>query len=250
MRLGSLNVHYDLLRVLREKRNSILLDMDVLLVQEFQSARGDWEKQQAICRSIGLWAESFGEWERDGYPNPKVCHGIAIFTRYPIIETSLLGLPRISRTMIHTQGISEERRQRLAISCTLQTREFGMVQVVNTHLDTQLTTQERLFQFSPILKIIRPDSRAIVGGDLNTDAFEWIPTRILRLPYPPRGDRSAKKIWRLAESRGLTTIFKNIQTHQWLPLQLDGIFTKGMLVKNRGICKIKGTDHRLLWIEF
>ncbi len=259
MRVGSLNVHRDLRWVLLKNVDSLLFCMDVLLVQEFQSGRDEWEDEQKICASLGGWSTHFGEWEREAYPDPNVCHGIAIFSRYPMIQTSLLRLPQITRRAIHVQGIAEERRQRLALSCVLQIPEFGPLQVVNMHLDTQLTMKERLIQFSPTLKIVHPKLRAIVGGDLNTDPFEWIPTKLIRLPYPHWSERSAKKIWRLAdakkiwrlaESQGYETIFKNVQTHQRLPLQLDGMFTKGISVKNRGVSKLKDTDHRLLWIEF
>ena len=226
-----------------------MLSLDILLVQEFQSLRGEWENQQAICRSMGSWPESFGEWEREAFPDPRICNGVVIFSRYPITEASPIHLPRITRKAIHAQGIAVERRMRVAASCTVKTRQFGALQVLNTHLDTQLTVQERISQFSPILEIARAYPQAVVGGDLNTDPFEWIATKFIRLPYLHWGKKPAENIWRLAERQGFEAIFKNAQTHQWLPLQLDGIFTRGISVKDRGICKMKGTDHRLLWIE-
>lgn len=235
LRVVSLNIHG--VRSAEEISQSLgaepeLADADLYLLQEVEEV-----DSQATIEQLGAQIGFHSLFAAAERREEGQLHGLAILSRFPLREASVIRLP-YNRLRVNT-------RCRIALAATVDA-PAGRIRAVNLHLDTRINSQKRLEQLQPILGQV--DSFAgpvILGGDFNTQDFQWVGSI---LPIP-RFRRQAKDLRRLMESRDFVTPFVDgSKTHSWAPLKLDWIFLRDLEVSGYGLEDVGISDHRALWV--
>lgn len=209
-----------------------LADADLYLLQEVEETEAERAAEDLGAR-LGMGSLFAAAETREG----GQLHGLAILSRYPLQEPSVIRLPH-NRLRVNT-------RCRIALAATVD-GPVGPVRVVNLHLDTRISAEKRLEQLSPILESARSfQGPFILAGDFNTQDFHWVGSV---LPVP-RFRFQAKQLRQQLESEGFSTPFQDgTKTHSWAPLKLDWIFTRGVAVRGHGLEAVEFSDHRALWV--
>ena len=156
LRVVSYNVHYGedvagIARALAE--NPGTRDADVLLLQEIESYPGD-RRPERLGRRLGRYAV-YAPARTKG----RGTHGIAILSRYPLRDVEVQALPQFE--------LGWGTRQRIALAATADWNGID-VRLVNVHLDTRLTRDQRFRQIRPVLDRAASYERVVIGGDMNT----------------------------------------------------------------------------------
>lgn len=215
-----------------------LADVDVVLVQEIEDhvPAEPAPRAEVLARRLGMAsvyapARALGH---GGLGN----HGLAVLSRWPIVDDVVLRLPA------HDLGWNS--RPRIALGVTIEVGGVA-VQVWNVHLDTRLAVEHRLGQLTPVLERAQAlPGLAIVGGDLNT----WAPVH-------------ADAVDRLAAAWGFatpTTALTATYPGGWgwpprPPMRLDALYSRGFAVRGAGVDRAlrcgrgRCSDHDPIWVE-
>jgi endonuclease/exonuclease/phosphatase family metal-dependent hydrolase len=166
--------------------------------------------------------------------------GLAILSRFPIEDPERIRLPRYN-LRFHT-------RCRSALSASIQSPS-GPVQLVNVHLDTRITQEQRLNQIAPLIqaKTVSP-APLIVGGDFNTANVRWM-WNVLPIPYAQDHAQAMRDMFAThgfdSPLDGVRTTFKLLG----LPLHLDWMFLKHLKTVSSGVENIDFSDHNAVWLS-
>jgi len=165
--------------------------------------------------------------------------GLAMLSRYPFERSNRTDLPRYN--------LRFNTRCRIALSAVIQ-RPAGEVRLVNVHLDTRITRQQRLLQVGSVLeKESSSAERLIVGGDFNTANVRWM-WNVFPVPYIQSHTQAVRDMFvdHGFESPldGAGTTFKMMG----LPLHLDWIFPKHLKSVASGTENIAFSDHKAVWV--
>lgn len=164
--------------------------------------------------------------------------GLAILSRYPLQDLRIHPLK--------PQNLVFRSRKRIALAATVVTPD-GPVRLVNAHLDTRINPAERLAQLGAALDdascFFGP---TVIGGDFNTNDMQWV-SNVVPIPFP---GWQASRVRILMESRGFRTPFQTRRaTFDHMGMQLDWIYTNGLIAIAHGIQPIEFSDHHAIWVR-
>jgi endonuclease/exonuclease/phosphatase family metal-dependent hydrolase len=216
-------------RVLRDLRqSSVFATADLWMLQESTAVVQD------IAAGMGMHYVYA--------PAEKLDHeetsGLAILSRYPLTGTKRVPLPRYD-LVFHS-------RCRIALSATVHA-PGGPVHVINAHLDTRITRDQRLRQAAPLLDMENSGVPIIVAGDFNTANIRWIGNL---LPVP--GQKHTEAIRDLFIESGFDSpLDSSAKTFKLfsLPLHLDWVFAKRLKSVSSGTESIDFSDHNAVWVD-
>jgi endonuclease/exonuclease/phosphatase family metal-dependent hydrolase len=236
LRVVTYNVHFgdDVARLARALASDPeIRDADVLLLQEIESYLGD-RRAEALARQLGFdMVYAPARLKRDG------THGLALLSRYPIRDVEVMTL--------HRYELGWGTRRRVAMIATLDWNGLA-VRVVNAHLDTRLTLDQRRAQILPVLERVADAPHVVVGGDMNTISclaalLPGVPICLPGLSQGPAFDRYMRGL-------GFETPFARIGGTGPLHQRLDAIFTRGFEVLAFDKADdVSVSDHVPLWAE-
>ena len=163
--------------------------------------------------------------------------GLAVLSRYPLRDASIVPLCRYD-LLWHS-------RARFALSVTAST-PAGDIRISNAHLDTRVNAADRVRQLEDALKDDRPGTARIVAGDFNTNNFYWL-FHALPLPVP---QVQTAVVRHQMEKRGFVSALRgSAATFDYLGMQLDWVFSRGLRVRESEVVPIPFSDHHALWAE-
>ena len=169
--------------------------------------------------------------------------GLAILSRYPIEDPERIRLPRYN--------LRFNTRCRTALSAAIQSPS-GPVQLVNVHLDTRITQEQRLNQIAPLLKIVKAETASpvpvIIGGDFNTANVRWV-WNMVPIPY---GQNHTQAMRDMFANHGFESPLDVVRTTfklLGLPLHLDWMFSKHLKTVSSGAENIEFSDHNAVWMS-
>jgi endonuclease/exonuclease/phosphatase family metal-dependent hydrolase len=238
IRVTTFNVHGEpparIARVLQRSR--VLRDADVVFLQELETqTAGPESSPRKIAEQLRMsfaYAPGYGLGEEGS-------HGVAILSRFPLSEVTLIELPRYS---VHFNSA-----RRVALGATVRIGEAA-VRLYSVHLDNRINPSDRRAQLEPVVEdaLQQPVTRVIIGGDFNTSPFCWISHAI---PVPC--GLQTKRLEGYVRKHGFDTpVTASGGTAKWLAMRLDGIYTRGVTVVDYGVeDAIRISDHLPLWLE-
>jgi endonuclease/exonuclease/phosphatase family metal-dependent hydrolase len=165
-------------------------------------------------------------------------HGVALLSRQPLDDLEMVELP-FNDTVINSG-------RRVALGATIDVRGTP-VRFYAVHLDNRINPAVRKRQLAPVLDAAdRHGVATVIAGDFNTTPFVWIGHLI---PVPAGVQDS--RLERYVRSRGFATPVTDCgPTHQWMSMQLDGVYTRGITVVDRGVEQdVRVSDHLPLWAD-
>lgn len=208
-------------------RHEVIRAADLVLLQEVVRRDGQADVASQLGQRLGFEAtfqEASGETPR--------AMGLALLTRHGITEPQVLRLKHFD--------LNVRNRLRIALGAVVDTAH-GPVQVYNVHLDTRINIAQRIEQLSAVTREL--DTRegpAIVGGDFNTNDNRWL-FHALPLPFLSRQRDSVR---RFMEGRGFTSVLPpRRSTHDFLGMQLDWIFLRGLSAETASVQPLPISDH-------
>jgi endonuclease/exonuclease/phosphatase family metal-dependent hydrolase len=236
LRVLSYNVHFGadvdgLARAL--DTNPRTHDADVLLLQEIESYPDD-RRPEKLARRLHRYAV-YAPARTKG----NGTHGLAILSRRPLRDVEVLALPQFE--------LGWGTRQRVALSATMDWNGAD-VRIVDVHLDTRLTPDQRFRQIAPALDRAAAYPRVVVGGDMNT--ISCLTALLPGIPILMPGTSQGPAFDAFMAAQGYHTPFHRIGGTGPLHQRLDGIFTRGLGVS--GFDKedtVNASDHVPIWAE-
>ncbi len=162
--------------------------------------------------------------------------GVAILSRYPLLDQGVLELPR--------NDLVYNLRCRIALGATVETA-VGPLRVYSLHLDTRINSRRRVRQLGPVFdEAAKFDGPALIAGDFNTVNILYIRS-VIPIPFLQLQGRAVRKAM---QARGFQTPFRKTRpTFSFPPLKLDWIYLRGLQAVGRGVADIEFSDHRALW---
>jgi endonuclease/exonuclease/phosphatase family metal-dependent hydrolase len=236
LRVATYNVHFGrdvagLARAIEGNRD--LREADVLVLQEIERYPGDG-RPEALAHRLGMDVVY-----APARPKGEGTHGIAILSRFPMRDLEVIALPHFE--------LGWGTRRRVALAATI---DWGgtEVRIVDVHLDTRLTADQRRRQIGPVLEREAGWPRVVIAGDMNTISclqalLPGVPVALPGLSQGPAFDRFLRE-------RGYVAPFRHIGGTGPLGQRLDGIFVRGLDVgdfdKEDGV---HASDHVPLWAD-
>ena len=169
----------------------------------------------------------------------KLNSGLAVLSRYPIVDSRVIELAR--------HDLKFNTRCRIALVVWIE-GPFGRVPFYNVHLDTRITERQRLEQMMPVLEAAGTEGPVVIGGDFNTSNVKWIWNL---LPFSVRG-RDSLRVQDAFRSRGFASPFEGAGGTLdvlWLSLHLDWIFPRALRSIASGTIRVPFSDHDAVWVD-
>jgi endonuclease/exonuclease/phosphatase family metal-dependent hydrolase len=216
-------------RILKDIRPAVFFDSaDVWLLQEARPSVSELAKALGMDY-IYAPADTFGDGSMSG---------LAILSRYPFERSNRTELPRYN--------LRFNTRCRIALSAVIK-RPATEIELVNVHLDTRISQQQRLLQVGFVLEKEQSATQPlIIGGDFNTANFRWM-WNVVPVPYVQSHTRAVRDMFvkRGFESPldGAGPTFKLMG----FPLHLDWIFPRHLKSVAAGTENIPFSDHKAVW---
>lgn len=236
--IASLNAagHRDLEKLLRnieaiEQEGRV----DVLLLQEAEhSICGEPHSVRAIAGRLGMCVVYAAE----EIVTPNKVSALATFSRYPIVVSCRIELPRFGRLF--------NNQARIALMATIDS-PLGPITTCNVHLDTRINASQQLQQLYSVARAAENiGGPQIVAGDFNCTDLFWI-GHVIPLPFV---ERQTQNIVRMMSSYGFSTPFTSTgPTSATLPFKLDWTFLRGLRAISPKIIKVPHSDHRALFLQ-
>jgi endonuclease/exonuclease/phosphatase family metal-dependent hydrolase len=226
-------------RILHDlKQAESLAGADVWLFQEAAERSEPVRTMQDVATSLHL---NYVFAPVDFLDGGKLASGLAILSRYPILE------PRIIPLAWHNMRF--HTRCRIALSAQIAAPS-GTLHVYNVHLDTRITLDERLSQIMPVLEQASSQSGPVlVGGDFNSADVRWV-WNLVPLPY---AQNHTKTLQRTFLEQGFASPLQGsgptINALKF-PLHLDWIFPRDLQWNSAGVATIRFSDHNAVWVRF
>ncbi len=220
------------------KQNTVLNGADIILFQEIEAYPEEGrERAQHIAWHLGMHYIYVPARDTD----LGGTHGLAILSKYPIIESELIPLPFFN--------IHRHSRTRIAVNAIIDVNGKHIL-VSNVHLDTRLNINERTMQLGSLMKKIEEHQikDVIIGGDFNTIPFRWA-FRLMPYFYANQRKQLAKYF---AEHNFQATLDRSLPTFasRFLRWSLDAIYSKNFDVLNAGVeTNVKMSDHYPVWTD-
>lgn len=174
------------------KQHPRLCDVDVVLLGEVDwgmARSGNRHVARELGAALGL-GYAFGvefleltkgeAWELEcPGDNTHSFHGNAILSRFPLIDTRVVRLPR---RCSWAEGSQLRIGGRMALVCEIETAA-GLLTLASVHLENRTDPRGRREQLAPLLDHLVGRERAIVAGDLNTSTIDaGVDEEIMSIP--------------------------------------------------------------------
>lgn len=234
VRIASLNIATkhgsEFLQAIRSEPD--LRKASILLLQEVVDSPHEHVAEE-IAAALGLHVA----FARAFQLNVQYAEGVAILSRYPLVETEILRLP-VTNLHIGTTA-------RIALLATVA-GPSGRIRVINTHLDDRLNEPSERRQLAPIWEsAARFTGPCVAGGDFNTSNIWWIGHLF---PIPGLQNQRATLKKEMAR-RGFTTPLGPGPATFHLPgMKLDWIYLRGLESLDSGVTPIRFSDHNSVWV--
>jgi endonuclease/exonuclease/phosphatase family metal-dependent hydrolase len=164
---------------------------------------------------------------------------VALLSRRPMRDPVVIELPRY--------GLGIRSRCRVALAATVSNGGGG-VRVVGLHLDTRVNAESRRLQLAPVVENVAGFKGPVVlAGDFNTNAFWWFQHLV---PVPFVGDQP-RALYDHLTSLGFQSPFSpgGQPTNDFLWLQLDWVFLRGLEALQWGVEPVGFSDHHAVWVR-
>jgi endonuclease/exonuclease/phosphatase family metal-dependent hydrolase len=240
MRIVTFNVHYGKNAALIAdtlKNNEHLSGADVILLQEIEEhASEKVSRVKKIADALGL-AYLYAPARAMGKTGT---HGLAILARQQPEDPEIIALPFYKFFF--------DARKRIALTAAVRLGKY-QVRIANVHLDTRLTSEERVLQIKPVIEALKkdPETMAVVGGDLNTLPFRFRRT----MPFAYFDQR--KYLHTYFEKEGFLNHCEDsgyTLKMGFVEFRLDGIYARNLEVLTCGVERsVNVSDHKPLWID-
>ena len=229
-----------------------LKDADILFGNELDDGTersGNIDASREIAEALGYHYAYALEFIELVNPNDrKGYEGNTLFSRWPIVRAEALPLPEA-----YNWYFDEQKRigARVAVFCELDVAGTR-IGAVCVHLENRTTPALRAKQTEAILEraaAIFPGIPVLIGGDFNTNAFDYSPSAALAAYHRQRADgivvdpTQTEPLFACFERAGFDRRFSNgigVPTRRRptgggvLELQLDWIFARGITCVRHG----------------
>jgi endonuclease/exonuclease/phosphatase family metal-dependent hydrolase len=215
-----------------------LAGADVWLLQE--AAERSSPEVPTVADLAGALGLHYAFAPADVLDEGRVASGLAILSRYPILEPRVIELSR--------HELKFNTRCRIALHAQIDT-PFGRMSIYNVHLDTRITGQQRLDQMMPVLDAAASwAGPVIVAGDFNTSNLRWL-WNVVPMPF---GANDSERVRQAFRDRGFSSPLdggSRTLDVLWLPFRLDWIFPRGLDAVSAGVTEIGFSDHNAVWVQ-
>ncbi len=223
----------DAARIAGELRRAGLLERtDVLALQEVQRDEPGAGVAERLAERLGMSVAVAGAGNGDSGENADA---VALLSRHRLRDARAVPLPR--------NELGVRTRCRVAIAATVEGMRF-----VGLHLDTRVNTHRRLAQLDPALAAAEGfDGPVVLAGDFNTNRFYWL-GRLIPVPFV---EDQADAVFDHLVERGFQSPFApgGPATNDFLGLQLDWVFLRGVEPSDAGVEPLTFTDHHAVWVR-
>jgi endonuclease/exonuclease/phosphatase (EEP) superfamily protein YafD len=163
-----------------------------------------------------------------------------VLSRFPVSQPVIHNLKNYN-LVFHT-------RKRFSMSVNVRTPS-GEVHVWNAHLDTRVSSKQRLEQIEPVIEdAAQATGPRLIGGDFNTNDFAWVGHV---LPIPQGRSYNIAPVRHAMEGAGFQTPFEtSLITFPSTRQHLDWLFVNGLQAVNSGVEPVPFSDHRAIWSRF
>lgn len=219
-------------------KNENLSKADVILLQEVESYPEEGKaRAEIIAENLGMNcvytpARDTGI---DG------THGLAILSKFKILETEVVPLPFFK--------LRRNPRQRIAVSAVIEIEGMQLV-VANVHLDTMLNIKNRIEQVNAIVENLKSHKiqKIVMAGDFNTLPFVFLWKLVPIFYYNQR-----RKFYEFLRSNGFETSMDKLGytlRSRIFKFSLDSIFVRGLKIEDFGIERsVIVSDHHPIWVD-
>ena len=225
--------------------NDALAAADVFLVQELELHPGDSRSRaEELAEALAM---NYAYAPMRGLDDGGT-HGLAIFSRFPLLDVQVMQLPRFE--------IGVNSTQRIALAADIDIDPSGaetLMRVVSVHLDTRINITQRILQLRPA--VVKSGDRAIIAGDMNTNPYIWGGSVIPDVPTQvATGFDQAVALDDYLRGSGFDTPTAHSgPTHRaaGFEMRLDAIYTRGLsLTGASGVERsVRESDHFPLWVD-
>jgi endonuclease/exonuclease/phosphatase family metal-dependent hydrolase len=235
VRVVTYNVQYapDVPALSRAMTDTDLAIADVVLVQEIEAYPSESvSRASQLASDLGDSVVYVPARLRNGGT-----HGLAILSRFPILNVEKMDLPEPSQPTAH----------RIAIRADIEI-DGRMLHVINVHLDTMLGANERVAQLHPAVIDAVPGT--IIGGDFNTSWVAWadgvpILDTTGASDQAPIIDSYMTQLGWDAPTRGSGATERMYGIEQ----RLDSMYALELGASFGGVAHVGPSDHWPLWID-
>lgn len=165
-------------------------------------------------------------------------HGLAILSAFPITGVERMDL----------RASSNPSQHRIAIQATIEVGG-GPLQIIDLHLDTMLSAQQRVAQLSPV--VVDAPARVVVAGDFNMCWVEWVGGAVPVLSSTTASDQ-ARVIDSYMAAIGFSAPTKDSGPTEHLfglEQRLDAIYTRELDATFGGVEHVGPSDHWPMWVD-
>jgi endonuclease/exonuclease/phosphatase family metal-dependent hydrolase len=210
-----------------------LAESDLILMQEVPGQTKETNVAEGLAKASGYHVVAFPS--SPASPN----QGLAILSKHPLDDVKIIPLQHYN--------LKFHSRVRFAIVATAST-PLGPVRVWNVHLDSRISSSDRLAQLAPVLEdAARYGGPALIAGDFNTTWFQWVFNVVPTRP----GSKQVKSVRSAFEKAGFETpLSDEIVTFPFLGQHLDWIFSRGLSSLDSGIAPMSFSDHHAVWASY
>jgi endonuclease/exonuclease/phosphatase (EEP) superfamily protein YafD len=217
-------------------RQKTLEGADVLSLQEVTREAAGPNVAERLALRLGMTSIVAGS----GPPGSgESTDAVALLSRLPMRDPVVIQLPQ--------NGLGVRSRCRMALAATVDDGKQA-VRVIGVHLDTRVNAEARRKQLEPALEsVTRFKGPVILAGDLNTNSFWWFEHLA---PIPFLNDQP-QAIYDYMISLGFRSPFTpgKQTTNDFLWLQLDWVFLRGLESAEWGVAPVDFSDHHVVWVK-
>ena len=215
-----------------------IADADVWLLQEAAERPGSARTIADLATSLKL---NYVFVPVDFLDDGNLASGLAILSRYPILDRRAIPLPH--------HDLKFHTRCRIALQVTIA-GPSKPVTLYNVHLDSRITLKDRISQVLPVVEEASSlNGPVVVGGDFNTADVGWL-WNLLPVPFAEKQSKHLRQAFR---ERGFASPLDGMRStfdNPVFPMHLDWIFPRGLDSSSAGVETIDFSDHHAVWIKF
>lgn len=243
IRVVTFNVHFgkkvdSIVKTFQD--NPILREADIIYFQEIEDHKEEkLPRAQKIADELSFECV-YAPARKLTKLNVEGTHGLAILSRYPILEAEFVALPK--------NKMYPRSRERIGLNATVQINE-EFIHLSNVHLDTRLNSMERIEQLRVLIEGLKAHTlkKVILGGDFNTLPFNFYKT------IPISREDQKKILHEYLRKENFFVYGENIkQTFEngLISWDLDGLYLRNIKALQYGVEQsVRVSDHKPVWLD-
>jgi endonuclease/exonuclease/phosphatase family metal-dependent hydrolase len=210
---------------------------DVIFTQEIESYPEEaGSRASRMAGALGMtWVYAPGRIKDTG------THGIAIMSRFPIVEAEVRNLPHFS--------MPSGEESRIALAATLQIGDMQL-RFVDVHLDVRLGASDRIRQLDPAVPDVGETQTVALGGDFNSAPWSWLDGAVPLLGTEAVVGQETPKLidGYMGDLAWTTAIDPGTITLHDLPIRCDDLYSRNAILDS-GSPRVDGSDHWPIWTD-